>query len=142
MEYKKYLRTKESIRDYRYIKRKIDKISKEFFFNGFQYWCVFREVDAIACSVYVLETMDEFNKKYELNNLEKLKNTLELFIQRDELLKGEEDVVYEKILDIAYILKYLIIGKKSCDLNRKSLKYTLKGIIDDIGYGIQSMIKK
>ncbi|WP_010291402.1 hypothetical protein [Clostridium senegalense] len=143
MSYDKFLRTNDSIKGYKYIKRKIDNIDEDFIINGFQYWCVFREIDAIACAVYILEVLDDVENLKEIPYLEKSYNYLYHIVDREEIFNAEEEGIYNKILDIASILKYAnVYGKSGCDLNKKSLQYTLKGIIDEIKYFITSFKKK
>lgn len=139
MKYEVLLRNEELLKQYENTIKKFDLSKKRIFISYFVYWCALRGIDARVCGAIILDhliTLSSININ-EINILKELCNSMKNTIEKDKLLKWEEERAYDQMIDIAFIvesklkLDSKIKNNQGCYLLKKGIKYRIKDLINE-----------
>ncbi|WP_291580678.1 hypothetical protein [Clostridium sp. UBA6640] len=150
MKYEVLLRNEELLKQYEDTIKKFDLSKKRIFISYFVYWCALRGIDARVCGAIILNhliTLSSINSN-EINILKELSDSIKNTIEKDKLLKWEEERAYDQMIDIAFIVesKLKLDGKiknnQGCDLLKKGIKYKVKDLINEFILILKKYINK
>lgn len=150
MKYEVLLRNEELLKQYKDTIKKFDLSKKRIFISYFVYWCALRGIDARVCGAIILNhliTLSSINSN-EINILKELCDSIRDAIEKDKLLKWEEERAYDQMIDIAFIVESKlklddkIKNNQGCDLLKKGIKYKVKDLINELILILKKYINK
>jgi hypothetical protein len=150
MKYEVLLRNEELLKQYKNTIKKFDLSKKRIFISYFVYWCALRGIDARVCGAIILNhliTLSSINSN-EINILKELCDSIKDTIEKDKLLKWEEERAYDQMIDIAFIVESKlklddkIKNNQGCDLLKKGIKYKVKDLINEFILILKKYINK
>lgn len=150
MKYEVLLRNEELLKQYKDTIKKFDLSKKRIFISYFVYWCALRGIDARVCGAIILNhliTLSSINSN-EINILKELCDSIKDTIEKDKLLKWEEERAYDQMIDIAFIVESKlklddkIKNNQGCDLLKKGIKYKVKDLINEFILILKKYINK
>ncbi|WP_461615819.1 hypothetical protein [Clostridium sp. Marseille-QA1073] len=139
MKYEVLLSNEELLKQYENTVKKFDLNKKRVFISYFVYWCALTSIDARVCGAIILNhliTLSSIDSN-EINILKELCDSIKYTIEKDKLLKWEEERAYDEMSDIAFIVESKlklddkIKNNRGCSLLKKGIKYTVKDLMNE-----------